>query len=279
MRILLVLALAGCGGSPTEPVQNVRPHPAAARFTPSLSGEKRARFDKLASDIPSPCGRAHSLMTSLENDPACTRTPHALRYLERLLASEATDAEIRATYDGRYRRDKGVYLELKNAPVVGDAESGVKLVEFFDFQCPHCADFAPVLRAVEAKFGHRIGVFYKNFPLGQHPLARGAAIAGAAAQQQGKFIEMSEQIFTHKAYLAPVDLESYATKLGLDLDRFRRDSAAPEIAAIVDDDLAEAHALDLDHVPTLFVNGHRYNGVMKLEEIADLVEEELEVAP
>lgn len=280
MKHLVVFALVACGGTPAAPVHNAKPRPTLVRFTPKLKGEKRVRFDRLAADLPSPCGRAHSLVTSLEADPSCLRTPHALRYLERLLSYDAPDEEVRKIYDGRYRFPKVVSIDLSHAPVVGDAEASVKLVEFFDFECPHCADFAPMLRAVEAKFGHRIGVFYKNFPLlRHHPAARGAAIAAVAAQQQGKFIEMSELIFKHQAYVSPIDLESYAAKLGLDLERFRRDVAAPETAAIVDADIAEADALKLDHVPTLFVNGRLYDGVMNELEVTDVVEEELEIAP
>ena len=277
-RALLGLVLAACATSaPPAPVHNEVPRPAARAFESKLRGEKRARFDELALSIASPCGRAHSLRTSLERDPACWRTPHALRYLERLVEAEVGPEELHQLYDGRYAAAPVRELDVSHAPLVGARGAAVQLVLFEDLECPHCAALAPMIAQLEKTYGDRIAVYYKQFPLSRpHPRARDAAIAALAADRQGKFVAMTELIFADQHRLAAADLEADARQLGLDVPRFLADVAAPELAAIVDGDVAEADALGIDHVPALFVDGRAYAGILDLPALTDLVAEALE---
>ena len=280
MRVLVLAALAACGGGAADapPPRNTVPV-APPAFESKLSGEKRVRFDKYAGSFASACGRAHSLLTSLARDPACTRTPHALRYLERMVALDGSDEDIHHLYEGRYGTRPIQKLDVSHAALVGSRTASAQLVVFEDLECPHCADLAPMIEAVEAKFGQRVAVYYKHFPLTvRHALARGAAIAAVAADRQGKFLPMTKLIFADQRRMSAADLEADAKQLGLDLDRYRRDVAAPETAAIVDGDLAEADALGLDHVPVVFINGRQYDGILDQTTLFDAVDEELEAA-
>jgi len=222
---LVSVCIAACSAPPAPPVRNDVPPPPAPTFESKLHGDKRERFEKYTLSFASPCGRAHSLRTSLASDPACTRTPHALHYLENLIDSDTDDDQLHRLYDGR------------------------------------------------------IGVAYKHFPLSRnHPLARGAAIAVIAADRQGKFLAMQREVFANQGQLSAQDLETYAQRSGLDLARYRQDIASPELAAIVDGDVAEANVLELPYVPVLFINGRQYEGSFDQPTLADVIAEELEAA-
>ena len=280
MKALWLVVLAACGGGikETAPAHNEAPVPTRT-YEPKLRGAQRERFDKLSQSLASPCGKAHSLMTSLATDPACTRTPHALKYLERLIAADTSEDELRTFWEGRYVQGEPKHIDVSRAALVGGKQAGVQLIVFEDLQCPHCAAFAPIVEAIEAQFGDRIAVYYKHFPLQKpHPHARAAAIAAVAADRQGKFLPMTRLLFANQAQLTPTSFEQYAQQLGLDLDRFRADLASPEVASIVDADAAEADQLQLMFVPTLFVNGRQYRGAMDQLDLVDVVDEELEAA-
>lgn len=76
---------------------------------------------------------------------------------------------------------------LKDAPV--------KIVEFSDFQCPYCEKVYPTIKALEAKYGSKISLEYRQYPLSFHPNAQKAAEASECAGEQGKFWEMHDAMF------------------------------------------------------------------------------------
>lgn len=279
-RALLILVAACATTSapppPPPPVHNAAPLPART-FTSKLHGEKLEHFEQLAASIASPCGRAHSLRTSLERDPACWRTPHALRYLERLVAADLGPDELRKYYDGRYGAAPVHAIDVSRAPLVGGRGASVHMVVFEDLECPHCAALAPIVQQVEQTYGDRLAVHYKMFPLLRpHPHARDAAIAALAADRQGKFLAMTDLIFADQHRVSAADREADARQLGLDVPRFLADIANPDLGAIVDGDIAEADALKLDHVPVVILDGRIYDGVLDREALTDLVAEALE---
>ncbi len=241
----------------------------------ALSEAQRTLFTKLAGSLPSPCGKAHSLETSAKTDPACKRAPYALRYLRRLMQADMTDEEAKAIYDLRYNA-KAKAIDVASTPVVGNATAPVVLVEFFDYQCPHCKHFAPTLHALEDKYGSKIAVFYKNFPLehfGEKSVR--AAQAARAAFNQGKFRDMHQQLFEHNDKLTDADLIGYAKGLGLDVQKFKDDLDQPSTKARIEADKKLGETLGVEATPTLYFNGHEYTDPKEVADIADWIDEEL----
>src|ERR1700712_5089930 len=122
-------------------------------------------------------------------------------------------------------------LDLNRDHVAGP-EGVPTLVEYGDFECPYCIDAYSALADVR----QGVRFVFRELPLDKHPHARGAALAAEAAAVQGRFWEMHDRLFEADGRLDPSDLRAYAQELGLDLDRFDRDIASPEIAARVDAD-------------------------------------------
>ena len=112
---------------------------------------------------------------------------------------------------------------------VGMPDAAVTLEEFGDFQCPPCGLLHPVLKEMEKEFGPRLRVIFREYPLvPTHPHALTAARAAEAAGLQGKFWQMHDMLFTnqrtwHTAFDARPVFEGYAVKIGLDMEKFKRD--------------------------------------------------------
>jgi protein-disulfide isomerase len=143
--------------------------------------------------------------------------------------------------------------------VRGKAEAPVTIEEFGDFQCPPCSTMSSILAKLEEEYGVRLRVIFHHFPLAMHAHAREAALAAEAAGMQGRFWEMhdllyKEQAIWSKAPDVPSLFQSYAGTIKLDLERFKKDVADPEVAARVDADQKLGTSRGVTSTPTLFVN-------------------------
>jgi protein-disulfide isomerase len=99
---------------------------------------------------------------------------------------------------------------------------------------------------------------YKQFPLTSiHPFALGAAKASVAAQRQGKFWEMHDQLFANNKALQPDKLKEYAQKIGLDMAKFEQDMNAPDVQKQIEEDAKLAQQTEVSGTPSLFLNGKR----------------------
>ena len=99
----------------------------------------------------------------------------------------------------------------------GEMSAPVTLVEYGDFQCPHCAMAHALVTRLERHYGEKLRFVYRNFPLVEiHPLAEPAAEAAEFAAAGGKFWEMHDSIFAHQRQLSESMLTDLAGRLGLD---------------------------------------------------------------
>jgi protein-disulfide isomerase len=281
--LVLALAISACGAGrhtdPSLPRNRAEPQPPIA-LVPSrtLTADQQARVAKLATSVASPCGKAHSLRTSLDADPSCKRAPHAMRYLERLVADDVNDGDVDSYYRDRYGQTQLHTFDVSRAPLVGNANAACRLVVFVDYQCPHCAMFATVLTELEARYRDRISVHHKHFPLSKnHVYAFDAAVAAAAADRQGKFLPMHQIMLANQPALSAADIEAYAQQVGLDLPAFQRDIASPELHALVEADRAEADRAGVDHVPAIYINGRTYSDRVDLTGMEEWIDEQLDV--
>jgi protein-disulfide isomerase len=143
----------------------------------------------------------------------------------------------------------------------GPADAPVTLEEFGDFECPPCGMLHPVLQTMEKEFGPRIRIVFREFPLvPTHVHALAAARSAEAAGLQGKFWEMHDLLYEnqktwHDAFDARPIFEAYATKIGLNLEKFRSDSLGEAVAQRIFLDGKRAHAMGVNGTPTVYLNG------------------------
>lgn len=145
--------------------------------------------------------------------------------------------------------------------IAGPPDAPVVLVEYGDYECPHCGRAHPIVKAARQRLGEQLALVYRHFPLAQiHPNATLAAQAAEAAGAQGKFWPMHDQLFQHQYALQEMDLLVYAKALRLDLTRFRQELAAGTHAQKVRDDFRSGVSSDVNGTPTFFINGVRFDG-------------------
>lgn len=168
---------------------------------------------------------------------------------------------------------------------VGRADASVTLEEFGDFECPPCGLLHPILKTLEKEYGPRVRIIFRQYPLvPTHPHALSAARAAEAAGMQGKFWEMHDMIYEnqqtwHKAFDARPIFEGYATRIGLDLGRYRQDLSSSIVENRIFQDGKRAHALNVKGTPTVFLNGREVPfESLSPEKLRDLINAELAAA-
>jgi protein-disulfide isomerase len=163
-------------------------------------------------------------------------------------------------------------------PAKGPATAPVTIVEFSDFQCPYCSRVNPALKQVEDKYGDKVRVVFRNFPLLQiHPQAAKAAEAASCAADQGKFWEMHDKLFANQQKLAVDDLKGFATELGLKTEAFNQCLDSGQKEADWKKDMDEGASYGLTGTPAFFINGRLISGAQPLEAFTQIIDEELEM--
>ena len=142
----------------------------------------------------------------------------------------------------------------------GGASARVTLEEFSDFQCPACGGLAPGLKRVIAEYGDRARLVFRNYPLQMHRYAFIAARAAEAAGLQGKFWEMHDMLYENQKEWSDsmeprVQFDAYATRLGLDVQKFKADMERQELADRIRADMQRGNSLGVKGTPTVYLNG------------------------
>lgn len=172
--------------------------------------------------------------------------------------------------------DREYRIELGDAPSRGEKDAKITIVEWSDFQCPFCNRVEPTLQQIEREYGDSVRIVFKHLPLEIHPDARAAHAAAEAAHRQGKFWPMHDRIFANQRDLRPETLEGYAKEIGLDLDRYRRDVASPDVKKTIEEDLAQAQKLGVTGTPSFFINGRNLSGAQPFPNFKRMIDEALE---
>ena len=242
-----------------------------------LEGDKAQLFYKLIGSLKSPCGKAHSLRTSFTSDTSCKRAPFALRYVLSLIGDEAPEATAREEYAKKYEKTASpVKFDVSKAPHIGTDDARIRLVEFFDYECPHCQVFKPAMEQVVSDKAGDVSLSFMMFPIeSKHPASRSAAQAALAANQQGKFKEMHDKLFEETTHHSRENVVAHAKAIGLDIAKFEK--AYDEASAQVTNDLKQGETAGVDSTPTLFFNDRKYEGPMSPKYIEMWIDEEVAV--
>lgn len=164
-----------------------------------------------------------------------------------------------------------------DAPFVGGADAKVTIIEFSDFQCPFCARGANLMDEIKKKYGSKVKIAFKNFPLPFHNHAKKAAEAALCAhdQNKGKFWELHDKMFADQQGLAKDGLIAKAGTIGLDKKKFTECLDSNKFAKKVEENMAEGQNVGVKSTPTFFVNGQMINGAQPIEIFSEIIDEEL----
>jgi protein-disulfide isomerase len=174
-----------------------------------------------------------------------------------------TSGEILPFGDHPYAENRSTLLARANGPSEGAASKDLELVEFADFQCPHCKDAQATMAKLAGDFPNA-HIVYQSFPLVKiHAQAFRAAAYGACVAKLGgnaAFFQFADAVYEGQAGLATdegatLTLSSAVTKAGQDPEKVEACSKTPETKAAVDSGIKLAEDLNVNQTPTLAING------------------------
>lgn len=148
-------------------------------------------------------------------------------------------------------------IAASDAPGFGPEDAKVTIVEFSDFECPYCSAAATATTQIKEKYGDKVRVVYRQFPLSFHKNAHLAHQAALAANEQGKFWEYHDTLFKNQKALQRENLETYAKDLKLDMKKFKAALDTGKYKAAVDADIALGQQVFVQGTPTMIINGER----------------------
>jgi len=160
----------------------------------------------------------------------------------------------------------------------GPAEAAVTVVEFADYQCPHCRRAQSVLDQLMQEFKGKLRLVYKDLPAPSHAGARPAAEAARCAAARGVFWEYHDLLFLASPDFSRDHLIQYAERLALERDAFAACLDARHFREQVDADVSEARALGIRETPTFLINGKPLVGALPIETFREAITEALREA-
>jgi protein-disulfide isomerase len=155
----------------------------------------------------------------------------------------------------------------------GPNDAQLTLVEYGDYQCPHCGHAYPIVKAVQKHFGARLRFVFRNFPLGEmHPWAEAAAEAAEFAGLKGKFWEMHDLLFENQRLLSERLLSGLAERLRLSVEELAEALDEGRFSERVQRDFSGGVRNGVNGTPTFFINGARHDGDFEFETLVKAIE-------
>lgn len=159
----------------------------------------------------------------------------------------------------------------------GPADAPVTLVEFGDYECPHCGRAYPIVKALQKKFGKQLRFVFRNFPLSEmHPHAQAAAETAEFAGAHEKFWEMHDLIYENQQALSERLLTDLALRLKLDAKALAKARETGEFTDRVQQDFSGGVRSGVNGTPTFFINGERHDADFEFETLVEALNEALQ---
>ncbi|HEY8072561.1 MAG TPA: thioredoxin domain-containing protein [Labilithrix sp.] len=271
MVALLALSESTCGKSSADDATKEKPGPDVTLDgvdTNPLTPREKKEWSTYVSEFLSPCPSVPvSIAQCVQEKRDCKKCVIGAKYVLRGVKDGMSREQIEKGYKNRFDADKVKTVPIDGSPTRGAGDSApITLVEFADFECPHCGEFAPILDKEVDQHKNEVRFVFKFYPLPGHPHADIAARAAIAAWEQGKFWDMHHVLFTNQRHLEQTDLDSYAKDLGLDISRFHADMQSQKTTDRIAKDRKLGEDLQIQGTPTIYINGRQYDGHQELDE-------------
>ena len=236
-----------------------------------------------------PLGASRAADTTPAPQAAATATPPQRRQIESVihdyllqhpdvLIAALRAAEDKLDRDNDAKASQTVALHRQEiydnpaTPIGGNPQGTATIVEFFDYRCPYCKQVQPSLEAL-LKQDPKLRLVYKEFPI-LGPVSVTAAHAALAAQRQGKYDAFHAAMMAARGNITDDTVYQVAASVGLDVDRLKRDMAAPEITQQLKDNLVLADTLNIHGTPAFIVGDRVVPGAVDLGALKTMVADE-----
>jgi protein-disulfide isomerase len=255
---------SSCGQSnPTNPKKKkpleFTSFPAVAESFQKLSPSQQDAFARVMNDEACPCNCAKTFAGCLQTGTKCKAAVILADWVANKLGSWSAEdmllplmQEIGSGYGSKIRT-----IDANLGHAKGAERPKVTIVEFADFDCPHCRVTAPVLDEFVKQHKDDVRLVYKYLP--RNTLAgQNSAIAAQAAGQQGKFWEMHDALFAMDKITDEKIAEAAKKIPGLKMDQYDKDRADVAIQSEITQSRLEASRLGINATPAIFFNGRPF---------------------
>lgn len=179
-----------------------------------------------------------------------------------------------------------VKVDIDDDPILGSKDAPVVIIEFSDYQCPFCRVFweetLPLLKKNYIDTG-KVAFVYRDYPLSGHQAAQISAVAANCANEQGKYWEYHDKIFSEQAKLGKNtisydkdDLAKWAKELGLNIPSFNLCFSSGKYDEEIKKDYAAGSVAGVTGTPGFFINGRPVKGALPYEFFESIIKEELD---
>ncbi len=190
--------------------------------------------------------------------------------------------------DGRYLLNTtalglpaGKYLELpeidgEKYAVLGSEDGKAEIIVYSDYQCPYSKMFYDIVKETVENNPEQVSLIYKDLPLDFHPQSNNSAMAAACAQEQGKFWEMSDQLYENQEEWSAEEgkeiFQNYAQAINLDMQQYNQCMEEEKYKEKIEADKKEAGEFGISGTPSGFVGSQFLGGVVKKEELEKMID-------
>ena len=160
-----------------------------------------------------------------------------------------------------------------NARVRGNADAPITIVEYSDFQCPYCKQGYANLEILRKKYGEKLRVVFKDFPLSFHPLAMPAAqwFEALALQSPEKAWAFHDSLFENQDKLGEDYYVKLTKDLGLDPVKAKKDAQSDAVKNKIEADTKEGKRFGMEGTPGYLVNGVPLRGAYPVEAFDQII--------
>lgn len=193
-------------------------------------------------------------------------------YLAKLTKSKPVEAYFKKPVMER------VNVEIGQAPLLGKADAKVKIIAFSDFQCPYCSRGAVTMHDIAKKYGNKVTVAFKHYPLPFHQQAVPASEMSMCVNKIGgasKFWKFHDIVFKNQDKLDVDSLVKFAKDSGVDEKKAKECFDAGEFKELVKSDMEYGNKIGVRSTPTFFINGQMVAGALPTEQFVEMIDEEL----
>ncbi len=162
----------------------------------------------------------------------------------------------------------------------GNPNAQATLVEYGDYQCPHCAAAHPIVSQVLAHYGQRLRFVYRHFPLTQvHPLAEPAAEVAEFAGTHGRFWEMHDELFEYQDQLGLPLFATLTRALGLPMQELEEALQKRVFLPKIQSDFTGGVRSGVNGTPSFFIGERRFDGVPDAGSLVAAIDDQFFAAP
>jgi protein-disulfide isomerase len=167
------------------------------------------------------------------------------------------------------------------APELGNRDARITVVAFIDYECPHCADFAPVLRRVMEAEKSDIHLAIRDFPIIDATASRVSANAALCVLDQGqeKYWRFFDQLFADQTKRTRDDFLTMAKIVGADVTAFDACLTSRKHDLEIDSDFALGKSVGVEGTPTIFINRAKIQGAMSEDILKQIVQRAKDALP